>query len=294
MAAANANPPEPWRNYTKRVSMAACKLRTNDLKRLYRIINEKQMEVRNNVTSSLSQTANETLEQFQRRRDQTNNAFVTTVQIKGLNDEVVTGQGESFFDSALLPERIVSIEYDTAFSPKTQLNFTPNNRASVFLDFSRPPWLNFGDAPSAPTPNNSNWFITADTEAWSTSLSARLVTFFDERKTSVNWLHASGVYDVLLLVAGIPLSLWGAYRLGHPVVAKAHLPLAFETALYIYLFMLSLNTCRALFSYGRWVFPKIELESDRSSAGRHRLIWLTIILGITGSALWDGLKALVG
>jgi hypothetical protein len=292
-AAAQPNPSETWRNYTKRVALKACRLKPADFKRLYRLINEKQIDVGNSAIAGLSQTENETAEQFQERCRLVKNAFITTVQIKGFNNEVVTGHGESFFDSPLLPERILSIEYDTTFSPKALLNVTPNDRATVFLDFSRPTWLDLSALPSAPTANNSNWFITAQTEAWSTSLSTRLQDFFKERETGLDWLHGPAVYDAMLGIAGIPLSLWGAYRLGHPIVARVHVPFSIETAVYIYAFLLALNVFRVLFSYGKWVFPKIE-ESEKSSSGRHRVVWAAIITGIVISALWDGIKALVG
>src|SRR5207249_2762771 len=152
------NPNEAWRNYRKSISISACKLGTGDLKRLYQLINEKQIEAGEHATGGLIQAGNESPEQFQDRRSLDRNAFITTVQIKGFNAEVVTGIGENFFDSPLLPERISSVEYDTSFSPKAQLNFTPNNTASVFLDFIRPSILGHV-TPSEPTPNNSNWVV---------------------------------------------------------------------------------------------------------------------------------------
>lgn len=286
-----ANPNEGWRNYTKRVAIGACKLRADDLKRLYRRINEKQIEAGDRVVSRFWKTENETQEQFQNRCKQAKEAFITTVQIKGANAEVVTGHGESFFDSGLLPERIISIEYDTGFSPNALLKFMPVDRASVFLDFARPPILSSG-LPSEPTPNSSHWFVTAETEAWSTSLSTRLEQFFAERRRRIDWLHRSSTYDGLLIVMGVPLALWGAYRLGYPIQSRVHLPSAVETGLYVYTFFFSLSVFRWMFSYARWVFPKIELESEKSSAGRHRFVWSAIIIGIVGSALWDGIKAL--
>lgn len=293
MATTAPNPNEAWRNYTKRVSISACKLRAGDLKKLYRLINEKQIEVGASAIRELAQAENETPQQFDGRAQRVRDAFVTTVQIKGQNAEVVTGHGESFFDSGLLPERIISIEYDTAFSPKAQLNFTPNDRASVFLDFSRPRVLQ-SSLPSEPTPNNSNWFVTAQTEAWSTSLSARLDQFFAERQTSVEWLHRSYTYDALLVVIGVPLGLWGAYRIGHLVLGRVHLPSALETGLYVYAFFLSLNVFRWMFSYARWVFPKIELDSEESTGRKHRVVWAGVTLGVLGSALWDAIKAIAG
>ena len=293
MAAGAVNPNEAWRNYTKRMAIGACRLQVEDLKRLYRLINEKQIEAGNGVVGGFWKTETETQEQFEARCTKARDAFITTVQIKGANAEVVTGHGESFFDSGLLPERIISIEYDTSFSPKAQLNLTPNDRASVFLDFSRPTILANG-LPSEPTPNSSNWFVTAQTEGWSTSPSARLEDFFKGRKTRIDWLHHSGTYDGLLIVIGVPLALWGAFRLGNPVTTRVHPPSAIETGLYVYTFFLSLNVFRWMFSYARWVFPKVELVSEQSTAGRHRALWATVTLGVLGSAVWDTIKALAG
>jgi hypothetical protein len=118
MAETVPNPNEGWRNYTKRVSIGACKLGADDLKKLYRLINEKQIEAGKSVVAGFWKTEQETDEQFQERCTRWKDAFVTTMQVKGFNNEVVTGQGETFFDSGLLPERLLSVEYDTSFSPK--------------------------------------------------------------------------------------------------------------------------------------------------------------------------------
>jgi hypothetical protein len=292
-AVAIANPNEAWRNYRKQVSIGACKLRTGDLKRLYRLINEKQIEAGNNVLSGLWQTPQETVEQFQERYGRVKDAFVTTVQIKGFNAEVVTGIGEAFFDSPLLPERFSSIEYDTSFSVRAQLNATPNDSASVFLDFTRPRIFD-RVLPSEPTPNKSNWVVSGQTEAWSTSLSTRLEQFFSERQTKVDWLHRSNTYDGLLIVMGLPLALWGAYRIGRPISARLHLPTAVETGLYVYAFFFSLGLFRWMFSYARWVFPKVELASEQSGAGKHRAVWATAAIGVLACAVWDAIKAMVG
>jgi hypothetical protein len=285
------NPNEAWRNYNKRVSLHSCKLSIDDPKRLYRIVNEKQKELGDVAVNALTQTAGETAEAFQERRNRVRDAYITTARITGFDNEMVTGHGESIFDSALLPERVMSIEYDTVFSPKAQLNIVPNDRVVLFLDFSRP--TVFGSAlPAAPTPNNGNWVVSAESEAWSTSLNARLEGFFKERRTHIDWLHHSNTYDALLLVIGIPLTLWATSRIGNAIVLRLHLASAAQTALYIYLFFLYLNVFRWMFSYGRWVYPKIELESRNSAPSRHRTVWSVLVLGILGAAIWDAIKAL--
>ena len=79
--------------------MLACRLSKDDLKRLYRIVNEKQTEVGKAVLSHLFQTEKETTEEFQSRCVNVENVFVTTVRISGVNGEIVTGHEEVFFEA---------------------------------------------------------------------------------------------------------------------------------------------------------------------------------------------------
>jgi hypothetical protein len=123
--------------------------------------------------------------------------------------------------------------------------------------------------PSVSTPNNSNWFVTGETESWTTSLSARLGEFFAERATQVDWVHRVSTYDWLLSFVGFPLAFWGASRLGN--LAAAFLSHASARNLppvvkhrNLCLRVLSLANCLSeFFSYARWVFPKIELQSQQ-------------------------------
>ena len=60
-----------------------------------------------------------------------------------------------------------------------------------------------------------------------------------------------------------------------------------------YGFFLALNIFRVLFSYSRWVFPKVELETNvASSPLRHRSAWLAIMLALVAAFLYDVLKTL--
>jgi len=288
------NPNETWRNYTKRSPITSCKLGGQDLKRLHRLVNEKQAEVGTRLSSSLSRTAQESREDFDHRVSEVRDAFITTITVTGADGQAVTGHGESFFDSELLPTRIESILFDTSFSPNAILKYTPADRATVFLDFSRPRLLDFNGQPSAPTPNNSNWFVTGATESWATSLSKRLEDFFKERGTALNWLHGPATYDGLLMLVGFPVSLWGAYRLGSLLPLPKGISSSLSAAIYIYLFFVFLNVFRALFSYARWVFPKVDLDLNKSSASRHRVTLSVIVLGVIATAVWDGIKIMFG
>jgi hypothetical protein len=123
--------------------------------------------------------------------------------ITGLNGTIVTGYDQEIFDSALLPEQFASILYDTSTGPNSQLKHMPADRASVFLDFSRPQLSSFIVQPGEPTRNSSNWFVTGETEPWSISLSTRLTDFFANKATRIDWLHRSATYEVLLLTIGL-------------------------------------------------------------------------------------------
>jgi hypothetical protein len=163
----------------------------------------------------------------------------------------------------------------------------------VFLDFSKPPLIDLTNQPSSPTPNNSNFFISAETEGWSTSLRARLNEFVAQRRTVLSWIHRKGAYDALLLVVGLPAALWGSYRFGGFIPAVGQVAPAIEAMLYVYLFLLLISAFRALFSYSRWAFPRIEFDDESSAVIKHRAVLFVILLGVVGSAMWDAIKSLL-
>ena len=137
---ANAN--EAWRNFTTRTPIAACKITgADDFKRLYKIINQKQFEHWERIKSRLFGTDNETNEQFEERLAKNRDAFITTLTVTGVDGKVVSGHGEDFFASELMPENIASIAYDTSFSPTALLKYTPTDRVYLLLDFTKPPPL---------------------------------------------------------------------------------------------------------------------------------------------------------
>jgi hypothetical protein len=158
----------------------------------------------------------------------------------------------------------------------------------VFLDFTTPPLLDFSRLPTLPTPNESNFEIASDNHSWFAASNAILTEFFATRKTHLNWLHRAAMYDLLLVVLGLPLSIWAVYRLSEVLERTSRMPSIISAAIYIYAFFLSLNVFRVLFAYSRWVFPKVELETHGSfSALRHRNAWLAIMTGLVVAILYE-------
>jgi hypothetical protein len=295
MSETKPNPSTSVRTFTTSAPIKACRLRREDLARLYRIINDRQIEYGQMLLNQLAQQPHETEAQFQERRTRVANAFVTTVNVTGSNNEIVSGSGEHFLASENIPDRIVTVFYTTLAGPNA-IGITREflqNRATLMLDFSRPTILDFSKLPTFATFNNSNFDISASSEAWFTTLNTRLTQLFEERRTGFNWLHQPGVYDLLLFIVGLPFALWIDYRCS-PIIDKFQLPTVLASGLYVYLFIAGLFIFRGIFTYSRWVFPKIEIQSEASPPLRHRAVWLAIMVAVFGGAVWDAVKALWG
>lgn len=282
--------PTIWFRYEARSPIRACALDGSDFARLFDIINEKQVDIKNEIYPLIVRQPNETEADFQTRQKKISDACLTTVvSITGANGKTVHGNARDIFQNPLLPERIMSVLFATATTLKT-INITPPNQASLFLDFGRPPVLNFGVMPSAPTLNQSNYVIEGSSEAWVTSFDSRLRQFFEERSTLRGWIHQRGIYDVLVLLVGLPGSMWVSGRLG-PFFYDGKTASILISIIYGYFFFASLSLFRLLFDYGRWLFPLIELRGHlRDRTTEQRALWWLCISTLALAAAYDVLK----
>ena len=207
------NPPPPVRTFTTTAPIKACRLRRDDLARLYSTINDRQIEAgRMFIDQFLVQQPAESPDQFQERRVRVENSFVTTVNITGANKEVVSGSGEHFLSSGNrnIPDKILTVFYTTIAGPGAIgiVRESLPNRVTLILDFSRPTILDFSKLPTHATENASNFQIVAASEPWFTTLNTRLTQLFAERRSPFDWLHQPGIYDLLFFIIGCP-SLYG-------------------------------------------------------------------------------------
>ena len=291
----NGRLPEGWRNHSTKHPIAACRLKRGDLKRLYKLINDKQVEYRDRFLPLLVQQANETAEIFDARRKRVFDSFVTSMTIHASNNELLHGNNDAFLEEENLPDRLMSILFDTGSVPTAIIGFTPPSRIVLFLDFRTQPLLDFSRVPTLPTLNESNYEITADNHSWFAASNATLGAFFKDRRTSVDWLHRANLYDKLLFLIGLPLAIWADYRLSGHLGNAPTLPPIIISAIYIYVFMFALQIFRIFFFYSRWVFPKIELDSPSGSSPlRHRLSWLAVCLSVGAAFIYDVIKSILG
>jgi hypothetical protein len=196
MAESMEHPPEQWRNFSTKVPISAFRLNRGDLKRLYQMINDKQIEYGNRIISTLKKELQETDNDFALRKQKIQDAFITSVSVTGLNGEMLHGNSAAFLESANIPDRLRSVFISTKTIPKAvlNLNFDPMCNIVVFLDFSQPPIFDFDRLPTLPTPNGSNFEVAADNESWFTAINTKLTQFFVERKTQSNWPSTTCFY----------------------------------------------------------------------------------------------------
>lgn len=283
--------PAEWRNFGTRFPITACRMKPEDMKALYRLIDDRQVLYRDKIVSIQFQQPSETPQGFEDRRKRVHDAYVTSVTVSMKNSELLTGNNRQIFDTVAFWGDVKSIFFSTQSVPQAVLNAIPQDRISLFLDFTQPPALDFSRLPTLATPNESNFEIHAVDEAWFVLSKTRIAEFFHQRRSGYDWIHRTGIYDILLLVLGLPLAVWGTVKIGSIVPAIDGLHTFPRGLIYVYIFFVSLTIFRVLFSYARWVFPKIEVESEgRVSPFRHRAVWAITLTSLFWPVLYDAVK----
>lgn len=87
--------PDEWRNWNTKVPIPAYRLRRGDLKRVYKILNDKQLEIREKTLPILVIMSSETEEQFQARKKRVSDAFVVSMTVHGAGGELSHGNNEA-------------------------------------------------------------------------------------------------------------------------------------------------------------------------------------------------------
>ena len=168
----------------------------------------------------------------------------------------------------------------------------PRNRFELLLDFTKPELFNLSLSPSISTPNASNIFVTGLNSDWVSGVYRKVTDFIKQKKTRRGFFHRHSVYDLLLLLLGIPFAFWMTYKLSGLINSMFGGFSAFvQNGAYVCLFFLMLHIFRALFVYARWVFPIVEYRGSTDTARRHRYILGGLIIAVFGNFLYDLLRS---
>lgn len=279
-------------NITNRLSLdrVSCSLDKQDLRRFLVLLQERvtaaaELEVAN------FQQLNQTNEDFGNNKVLLRAGFGIRPTVTGQNGQELYGTVEDVFDSPNFPEVVKSVYINSEIYLKAVYNYTPRNSFEIFFDFSRPEIFDFTLGPSERTPNESKVKVQGSDATWVNGLFHEIQGFINDHKAKAPWLHRHSVYDILLWFVGYPLGFWACFKVSQLFPSFNGAGPFLKAALYVYLFLIALVGLRALFHYGRWVFPAGEYRHPNSKSLRHRAILGALSLGLVGTVLYDILKA---
>jgi hypothetical protein len=271
---------------TKTIPIRAVTISLDDVRRLYERLLKHLEDEADRQTKDLVKPADQSNEEFERRvADARKKAFRITITIRGADGEELFGDSGGMFSSSNLPSDIVLIYMTNVVAYEGETGRKPPNGFALTLDFSKPPLIDNNNPVSNPTPNGSGISMDGQRDAWVASVSDAVMGVLRRRNNGRLFLHAAFVYDIGLMLLGLPLGLYVCWRLSGAVGYHLGAVNPFLAAVaYVYLVLLAMWLYRAMFGYTKWAFPTVELREAESKSSKHRRFWYAIVTGILSGA----------
>ena len=274
----------------KELPIQSTTILVEDLPKIYKRLLGHVNEEANLVIADLTNITNQTDDEFESFKENARvKAFKITVTIKTAGGTILFGDDASLFDSDSLPDNISMIYMTnrTAFTRFAESE--PLNYFELWLDFTKAPLLDARNPVSHPTSNDSRLHIVGSRDSWVASIEYAIFDFLKTRHNRRGWLHRGHVYDIGLLLVGLPFAFHICYRLW-PYIENYVEPIhnIVSGAMYVYFVFCSLWIYRFIFEYIRWIFPNVELLDVSSAPVKHRFILSMILLGAVGDVLING------
>lgn len=279
------------RGVARRLEIPSCLLSLNDLRKLFRLLEQKAQEAADRQVAVLTLQPGQTPAQLHELQTSVRTAMALVLRLQ-TNSEWINGTPMELLDDDKLPDGLLRIEFDSAFMYRARFNnLVPNNAFTIILDLGR---TSVSDMQATPQQNTSAASISGVDTTWANAVYDEVVGFFRQRRSKRGWLHLPRSYDLLLFLVGFPFSLDVVYHLDRVIRRVAELPQALSVALYVYVVLLVLLFFRISFNYARWAFPKVEIDAPRQHiAVGHRIAISSLALMVI-SVLVEAALKLVG
>ena len=171
---------------------------------------------------------------------------------------------------------------------QSHTNVEPEHKFSLYLDLKNPPLLDATRLLSSETENNTFLEIRGRRPGWIPSVESSVRKHIYKRRHFRTFFHGSFVYDLFLMLIGIPLAIYACWRVSDWANAQfAKVNGAVLVGFYLYVAFGVLWLYRILFSYTKWAFPKVELIDQRTKPSLHRKIWWGLVAVLAGKLFWD-------
>lgn len=266
---APAQPPLKLGGTSRSLSIPTCSLDSSDLRDLHDILSRAAATAAEKELDQIRRTG-VSADELKSTLAQARSALQLVIRLEKATGDWIHGTDSTLLSGENLLKDLARVHFNSAVLFRVFANRDPFSWVSVTIDFTAPPVFDISNPSGVPTPNASSCVISGTEGTWAHGVFQELSQFFDGRRTKRTWLHSGSIYDILLLVLGLPLSLGLVVRASY--ILPATWTGAAATAFYVYLALLALALFRLLFGYARWVFPRIEKKSsDRSSVHRYVL-----------------------
>lgn len=284
---------QPQIKNRQKMYVSSLSLDKDDLRRFCNILQERANSAAE-LEVDLFPRDDQTDEQYEANLQTLRESSQLKVNVSGKDGEELWGSIDEVFESVNFPEQVNSFYVDSETTLKYIHNYYPHNSFKILLDFNKPKIFDLSLMPSHGTPNASNVEVQGYDATWVNGLFSEIKKFIDNRSSSLSFVHHHSIYDILVWLFGLPLSFWFCSKLAASIESAFGGNNAFViSALYLYVFLVSLFVFRLLFHYLRWVCPLVEWRSKGSRLLTHRAILAVMSVGWFGQFLYDIVKWLV-
>jgi len=257
-------------------------------KKLYAVLKASTNEIADYDIAKLVQPPGQTTEDFEGFKQYAKGLYKVTIHIYGSRGEYIFTENPGIFDDPSLPDKIDRIILENSTRFRVTVQKEPVNQFRITFDFTAPPTFDFNISPSVATPINSSIDIVGENETWVSGTYRKVWDLLDDRRNSHGWLHKNNIWDLFLWIIIMP-AIFRIIYLIQKVLPTGFLSMSgvLKGAFYIYAFFILLNLFRIIFSYARWVFPYLELNTPMRKTNLHRFLLSTIVLSIIGSICYE-------
>jgi hypothetical protein len=219
-------------------------------------------------------------------------ANVLWISVFGTNGEEYFTQDLSLATDDVLPKTIKSVLIGSINPHKKEFKVEPPNGLELMLDFSDPVILDWQNAVSAPTSNDS-YILAKGRQSWIGSVIQCVEDALKPCRNGRELMHRPFVYDFCLFLCGLPLAFLAVKRLSPAIENIAGKDIStLSVMLNVYVGFGSLWLFRLLFAYSKWVLPVMEITHNERSRKGHR-IFLMLIVGALVAEVIHSLLVLV-
>jgi hypothetical protein len=130
--------------------------------------------------------------------------------------------------------------------------------------------------------------VSGPREGWVVGIEATAKKQISRRRPVRGWFHGSFVYDLFMLIVGIPFAFYLCWLASGVIDERlSGTSQVVVAASYIYLGFVGLWAYRLLFSYTKWAFPLVEINDQSTRPALHRKVWWAIVTIVVGKVFWD-------